>query len=101
MDIIRLLNPEIDDETMDVLERRSPEDRSLFALLVTSADRDYATEPKALEKFFAYIKAGRALVDSLTDSDVPVQQLCASKTLIRALHAGLERELAHLNEMDY
>ncbi|KAJ5469341.1 hypothetical protein N7539_008959 [Penicillium diatomitis] len=98
-ELISALNPDADQETMRILENLNPADRSLFSLLVCSPGGLCATDPTALKTFFKYIQAGRALSDSL--SMAPIQQVHATKTLVRVWHAGLEREMAEIEDPTY
>ncbi|KAF7715452.1 Uncharacterized protein PECH_007126 [Penicillium ucsense] len=90
------LNPDTSQETMSILERLNPADHSLFSLLVCSPGGLSATDPQALKTFFKYIQAGRALSDAL--SVASIQQIHATKTLVRVWHAGLEREMAEIED---
>ena len=102
MNVFRAVNPGMDEDTQRILENSLNEtDNSLFTLLMTSDWEDNYPNEKAVEKFFKYIKAGRALVNSLTDSDTPTQQRAALKVLVRCLHKNLEIEINRIEETAY
>ena len=99
INLFRALNPDIDDETVEFLKDHLNEtDNSLFTLLTSSDWKLYKPNEKALEKFFKYIKAGRALVNSINTSETPAQQRAAIMVLIRRLHKNLENEMNLINE---
>ena len=99
MNLFRALNPDIDDETVEFLKDHLNEtDNSLFTLLTSSDWNLYEPNEKALEKFFKYIKAGRALVNSINTSETPAQQREAIKVLIRCLHKNLENAMNRIDE---
>ena len=101
MNLFRALNPDMDDETAGILKRHlNVTDNSLFTLLTSSDWGVYEPNDKALEKFFEYIKAGRALVNGISTSETPAQQRAAIKVLIRCLHKNLENEMNRINEDD-
>lgn len=102
MNVFRAVNPGMDEDTQRILENSLNEtDNSLFTLLMTSDWAVYYPNEKAVEKFFKYVKAGRALVNSVMDSDTPTQQRAALKVLVRCLHKNLEKEIDRIDETDY
>lgn len=102
MNLFRAVNPDMDEDAQRILENSLNEtDNSLFTLLMTSDWGLYEPNEKAVEKFFKYVKAGRALVNTLRDSDTPTQQRAALKVLIRCLHKNLEKEINRIEETDY
>lgn len=101
MKLFRALDPDMDDETAEILKiHLNMTDNSLFTLLTSSDWGRYEPNDKALEKFFKYIKAGRALVNSISTSETPAQQRAAIKVLTRCLHKNLENEMNRIDESE-
>lgn len=99
MNVFRALNPDMDDDTADLLERSlNRVDNALFTLLMTSDWSAHATSDEATKMFFEYIKAGWALREAVTSNNTPPQQRTALQILIRAQHVNIEKELSRSDE---